>query len=157
MKCIVCHNESLPDHDLCKDCDAFKIQLEHYATSHKRRALITGTLVYYGFNVVDLEEDRECPIKCGYCCCTGWASVLSLRYKFGESENGQVCPHLKEDGCELPREKRPNACVAFLCPLAWHVTAGRMTVDEAKTLLAEHEGNAESTSASLDKRQIKGD
>lgn len=28
MKCIICHAPSLPDHDLCEECDAFKVQLK---------------------------------------------------------------------------------------------------------------------------------
>lgn len=143
MKCIVCGADVVDDNDLCEDCDAFHTTLEHYATSSSRRALITGTLVNCNFNIVDLQEDRECPVKCGFCCRSSWATVLSLRYKFGEGKDGQVCPHLKNDSCELPREKRPQSCVAFLCPLAWHVQAGRMTADEAWRLLAKHDGNAE--------------
>lgn len=154
VPCIVCGEPTQPEEDLCFECDNFRVLLEHYATSACRRSLITGTLLYHRFNIVDQDEDHACPIQCGYCCQTSWSTVLSLRYKFGEAQDGVPCPHLKEDGCELPRETRPNGCVAFLCPLAWHVKAGRMSVEEALALLLKHKGDSRWASASLSKRQI---
>lgn len=154
MKCITCHADVV-DNDLCNDCEDFRAALVLYASSSKRRALITGTLLRERFNIVDLEEDRTCLINCGFCCRTSWSTVLSLRYKFGDDENGKPCPHLKDAGCELPRDKRPNGCVSFLCPLAWHVQADRLTVDDARRLLATYGGNSELACASLDKREIR--
>jgi hypothetical protein len=147
-KCVVCHADVV-DNDLCNQCEDFKAALVLYASSSKRRALITGTLLQCRFNIVDLEEDRECPINCGFCCRTSWGTVLSLRYKFGEDENGKPCPHLTPNGCELPREKRPNGCVSFLCPLAWVVQADRMSVRDARRLLASCGGDSEKAAEKL--------
>jgi len=155
-KCVVCDNTVADgENDLCDDCQDFKDGLIKAACS-KRRALITGNLVYYNFNIVDLDENRECLIKCGFCCRTGWATVLSLRYKFGENDDGKPCPHLKDTGCELSREKRPNGCIAFLCPIAWHVQAKRMTIGEAKLLLGRCGGDSEIAAAKLQKRRKHG-
>ena len=149
-KCIVCHVDVV-DNELCNDCEDFKAALVLYASSSKRRALITGTLLQQRFNIVDLDEDRECPVQCGYCCRTSWATVLSLRYKFGEPGKDQLCPHLKNNGCELPRKDRPNGCVSFLCNIAWHVQADRLTVEAARKCLAAHEGDAEKAAQALQK------
>ena len=150
MKCVVCSNEAPDNNTLCDECQEFKDTLVKAANS-ERRPLITGNLVYHGFNIVDLKEDRECPIKCGFCCRVSWSTILALRYRFGENK-GKPCPHLKKKGCELPREKRPNGCVAFLCPLAWHVQAGRMTVKIAEDLLKKYDGDTEKIAEMLQER-----
>ena len=152
-KCIICPADVV-DNDLCNTCQDFKDNLIVAATGN-RRALITGTLTQYGFNIVDTEDDRECPVKCGHCCRTSWATVLSLRYKFGEEEGkGSPCPHLKDDGCELTRDKRPNGCVSFLCSLAWHVLADRLSAVSARQLLEKHNGDSTVACARLDEREL---
>jgi hypothetical protein len=150
-KCSVCQRDGVSDDSpLCDKCVQAKRRLETMANT-MRRPLIAEVLVHCNFNVVDLDSDEECPIQCGFCCETGWSSVLSLRYKFGELPD---CPHLTTEGCELPRGERPNGCVSFLCRLARYVKAGRLSVDEARTLLDENNGDTAQVAWSLDRRCI---
>lgn len=148
MKCIYCRalfegagplteaNESM-----CPACLNFAEQLENVACTC-RRPIIVNVLLRQNFNIVDLDADVSCPVACGHCCKTGWASVLSLRYKFGNGENGEPCPHLKEPGCELARKDRPNGCVSFLCPLGMAVLAEQVSLDTARQMLQDHHGDS---------------
>lgn len=58
-------------------------------------------------------RDVICKIACGECCEEYWYEVFNLEYHPGYS-----CPHLMNNGCKLPRSKRPKDCLAYLCEKA---------------------------------------
>jgi len=58
-------------------------------------------------------KDVVCPIACGECCRQYWYEAFP--HLEIESYPGYDCPHLKDAGCELERNKRPWACVNHLC------------------------------------------
>jgi hypothetical protein len=63
-----------------------------------------------------MEWNRGCPIKCGMCCEYGWHYVPELKEAYpGVSKAKKTCPQQSVDGCRLPREERPAACINFLC------------------------------------------
>lgn len=60
----------------------------------------------------------QCPTSCGECCYQpGYAFARPYR------EDG-FCRHWSDDGCKLPREKRPRVCLDYLCPEVARNTSG---------------------------------
>lgn len=60
------------------------------------------------------ESDCTCPIMCGICC-DYWGDVEELREKYPKHSVWDDCPNLADDGCKLPRNERPSACLHYLC------------------------------------------
>lgn len=59
-------------------------------------------------------HDIICKIACGECCEQYWYEVFGL-----DHYPGYACPHFTENnGCKLPRSKRPKDCLAYLCEKA---------------------------------------
>lgn len=63
------------------------------------------------------ETGVTCPIRCGECCEQQWRDIEELAQKFPD-DFWKPCPHQKDLGCELPREKRPAGCNEHLCDRA---------------------------------------
>lgn len=75
--------------------------MTHEATDIALRQAIHGT---------PLGNNWTCPIRCGECC---------THQDFGPKEVGPgPCRHLTDQGCSLPRTRRPATCNAYLCPEA---------------------------------------
>jgi len=63
----------------------------------------------------------SCPIACGDCC-ELWSQVPDLwRRRNPGTRPTDECPNLGSQGCRLPRNRRPKACLNYLCSraLAW--------------------------------------
>ncbi len=87
-----------------------------------------------------------CPLSCGYCCQTSWHSVKALAKKFMlEAARAQLtndpCPHQGPEGCELPRDERPETCLTFVCDLSMALTNGDVTLEWAKEQMAKNDNN----------------
>lgn len=52
----------------------------------------------------------ECPTGCGWCCVN--PEIPECR----PLAEGSWCKHHTDDGCGLPRGKRPRDCLDYLCP-----------------------------------------
>jgi hypothetical protein len=84
-----------------------------------------------------------CPISCGRCCLEArrqkdaegrWEYSLprddgkgSLGVTFGKP-----CPHLRSDGCFLPRSVRPYPCTVWTCAVSKAVVSGRLSLEEGR-------------------------
>lgn len=58
-----------------------------------------------------------CPIMCGTCC-DYWRDIPELTEDEPPDTVWNKCPNLTETGCKLPRNERPEECVAYLCTQA---------------------------------------
>ncbi len=57
----------------------------------------------------------DCPIACGECC-DMWSEVPELwRRREPGTTRSDLCPNLGPGGCRLERNRRPKACLQFLC------------------------------------------
>jgi len=63
----------------------------------------------------------KCPIQCGQCCAY-WRDVFSEEVWSELIE----CPHMGPKGCKLPRNKRPDPCIEYLCEIADEVMHERI-------------------------------
>ena len=82
--------------------------------------------------------DIRCPVACG-CCCDFWKDVPSIALASLTAEiMGPAyaeCPHLKDNGCCLPRKKRPLECLTYLCELGILATEKLVTEEEITQVL----------------------
>jgi len=85
--------------------------------------------------------DIRCPVACG-CCCDYWKDVPSVAFmQLSKEIVGPSfpleCPHLKDNGCCLPRKKRPLECLIYLCELGILATEKMVTEEEITRVLDE--------------------
>jgi len=78
--------------------------------------------------------DIRCPVACGVCC-DYWKDVPSVAFmQLSKEIVGPSfpleCPHLKDNGCCLPRKKRPLECLIYLCELGILATEKMVTEEE---------------------------
>lgn len=81
-----------------------------------------------------------CPVSCGACCQSDWERIAQLE---GEGLQGKECPHLKENGCDWPRDERPLECINYACSLSMLADLGRVTKEQIeKTIEAKQQNLA---------------
>lgn len=82
--------------------------------------------------------DIRCPVSCG-CCCDYWKDTpVGLLAKELNPVGYQFeCPHLADNGCRLPRKKRPIECLIYLCELGILATEKMVTEEEITRVLDE--------------------
>ena len=69
-----------------------------------------------------------CPLQCGMCC-DYWQDVFP-----DPTIPPGDCPHMGDEGCDLPREKRPVECIEHLCEVARGLIDGSLTRRRARSL-----------------------
>lgn len=77
-----------------------------------------------------MKLDVRCPVSCGECC-GYWKDVTALERLIQEIyPQYRECPHLSDEGCKLPRNKRPVECTAYICELGILAVEKMVTEEE---------------------------
>jgi len=76
------------------------------------------------------EFSEPCKFACGECCMY-WRDVFQ-----GEEYKGlDQCPHLRDDGCELSFEHRPEPCRNYLCEIGEAIANDWIDADRAQRIV----------------------